>query len=117
MIENPWFYGDDELSAPRERKEQIIGLIRGCPEAWTTYYPSQEGLGIFDEGQEIIIDHDPRNWNMIDYKIGKKTSLDGGAFDLVFRIVRDLFSDLSWIPSKSRRIEIDAPTQWREKRS
>jgi len=110
-IDNPWFYGDDEFSAPSEKKERKIGHIRGRPEAWTTYYPSYEWSGILDEDQKVIINHDPWNWDTIDYELGTKTGLDGGAFGLVFRIVRDLFPDPSWIPSKSRWKKLDAHKQ------
>ena len=108
-IDNPWFYGDDELSAASEKKERLVGHIRGRPEAWTNYYPGYEWTGILDANQRVIINHDPWNWDTIDHKLGPKTSLDGGAFGLVFRVVRDLFPDPSWIPSKSRWKKVDAP--------
>lgn len=107
-IDNPWFFGNDAYSQASEKKERKIGHIRGRPEAWITYYPSYEWSGILDRDQKVIINHDPWNWNTIDHELGKKTSLDG-AFGLVFRVVRDLFPDPSWIPSKSRWKQVDAP--------
>lgn len=108
-IDNPWFFGDDEFSEASEKEERKIGHIRGRPEAWTTYYPSYEWSGILDDDQKVIINHDPWHWDTIDHELGKNTSLDGGAFGLVFRLVRDLFPDPSWIPSKSRWKKVDAP--------
>jgi hypothetical protein len=102
LIDNPWFYGDDELSEVSEKGERVMEHIRGRPEAWTDYYPGYEWTGILDSDQRVIINHDPWNWHTIDHKLSPKTSLDGGAFGLVFRVVRDLFPDPSWIPSKSR---------------
>jgi hypothetical protein len=106
-IDNPWFFGDDEFSEESEKEERKVGHIRGRPEAWTTYYPFCKWSGIFDEDQKIIINHDPWNWDTIDHELGKQTSLDGGTFGLVFRIVRDLFPDPSWIPSRSRWKKVD----------
>ena len=108
-IDNPWFYGNDKLSEASEKKEGKIGHIRGRPEVWTNYYPSYEWSGILDEDQKIIINHDPWNWDTIDYQLAKQTRLDGWAFGLVFRVVRDLFPDPSWIASKSRWKKVDTP--------
>lgn len=108
-IDNPWFYGGDEFSEASEKKERKMHHVRGRPEAWTVYYPSCEWTGILDQDQKVIINHNPWSWNSIDPELGKKTSLDGGAFGLVFRLVRDFFPDPSWIPSRSRWKKVDAP--------
>ena len=114
LIDNPWFYGRDELSEPGEGEDSgeqhRIGHILGRPEAWTDYYPGYEWTGILDADQQVIINHDPWNWDTIDHELGPATILDGGAFGIVFRLVRDLFPDPSWDPDSSRwkRMEPEA---------
>jgi hypothetical protein len=103
LIDNPWFFSRDELSEAKEGENQPkIGHIQGRPEAWTDYYPGYEWTGILDADKRVIINHDPWNWDTIDHDLGSKTSLDGGAFGIVFRLVRDLFPDPSWDPDTSR---------------
>jgi hypothetical protein len=103
LIDNPWFFSRDELSETEGGDKQAkIGHIRGRPEAWTDYYPGYEWTGILDADQRVIINHDPWNWDTIDHDLGPKTSLDGGAFGIVFRLVRDLFPDPSWDSDSSR---------------
>lgn len=109
LIDNPWFYANDELSEVEEEKKEIkMGHIRGRPRAWSNYYPGYEWTGILDAEQRVIINHDPSNWQTIDYDLGPKTSLDDAAFGIVFRLVRDSFPDPSWNPtsSKWKRTEI-----------
>jgi hypothetical protein len=103
LIDNPWFFASDELSASEDGEEPSkIGQIRGRPKAWTDYYPSCEWTGILDADKRIVINHDPRNWDSIDHALGPKTSLDGGGLGIVFRLVRDLFPDPSWDAESSR---------------
>lgn len=102
-IDNPWFYAHDELSEiEKGDKTAIVGHIRGRPKAWVNYYPSYTWTGILDADQRVIINHDPWSWDTIDHDLGPKTSLDGGAFGIVFRLVRDLFPDPSWNSHSSR---------------
>lgn len=103
LIDNPWFFSRDELSETQDGDDQPkIGHIRGRPEAWTDYYPGYEWTGILDADQKVIINHDPWNWDTVDHDLGPKTSLDGGAFGIVFRLVRDMFPDPSWDDESSR---------------
>jgi len=103
LIDNPWFFSRDELSEAQDGEDQSkIGHIRGRPEAWTDYYPGYDWTGILDANQKVIINHDPWNWDTIDHDLGPKTSLDGGAFGIVFRLVRDMFPDPSWDDESSR---------------
>ncbi len=109
LIDNPWFLASDELSEVEDGKERTkTGHIRGRPAAWTDYYPGYEWTGILDANQNVIISHDPCDWDTIDHKLGPKTSLDGGAFGVVFRLVRDLFPDPSWDPDSSRWKKMNA---------
>lgn len=109
LIDNPWFYARDEL-AEKEPEGGGIGHIRGRPRAWINYYPGYEWTGIIAADQQVIINHDPKHWDTIDHELGSKTSLDGGV-GIVFRLIRDLFPDPSWIPSKSRWKRVDPQTK------
>ena len=103
LIDNPWFYSRDKISESEDGDARSkIGHIRGRPKAWTDYHPGYEWTGILDADQRVIINHDPWNWDSIDHELGPKTSLDGGAFGIVFRLVRDLFPDPSWDSDSSR---------------
>lgn len=100
-IDNPWFFADDELSDREDGSEApFMGSIRGRPSDWSDYYPGYEWTGIL-HGNQIIINHDPWNWDTIDHSQGKQTSLDC-VFGVVFRVTRDLFPDPSFSPAKSR---------------
>jgi len=101
-IDNPWFFGDDEISEVEDKDAEIkIGTILGRPKEWTDYYPGYDWTGILDVDQRVIINHDPHNWNTFDHKLGGTRDLDEG-FGVVFRLVRDLFPDPSWDPDSSR---------------
>ncbi len=113
-IDNPWFFAGDEFSEPIDKKGKVkVTHIRGRPKEWLNYYPSYEWSGIRNADQRVLINHDPWTWHCIDYNVTEKTSLNG-VFGVVFRVVRDLFPDPSWMPSESRWKKTAPPSNWKE---
>ena len=110
-IDHPWFYADDQLADRDEFEGLLIGSINGRPGEWSDYYPFCDWTGIQDANQRVLINHDPWNWDTIDHNLAGKTSLDGGAFGVVFRVVRDLFPDPTFNAAKSRWKKVDAKPQ------
>jgi len=116
-IDNPWFFSADKLENIGSNGKIIEGSIRGRPKPWSTYYPSCQWTGILDQEGHVIINCDPWCWHSVDPNLGKETRLDGGAFGVVFRVVRNFFPDPSWIPSKSHWKKVDPPDDNRQNKA